>query len=231
MGPSPNQRPNESKCARWCAQGPSWTEALLAGVIGSVSGKPGDAKNDLLELDDPALPDGAVSGRVPSPTLIPAFDPSQYAEESEIRERMPTLTDEPLLEQARLQSFPTNAPPPRRQRSTMPPAPFPGPRDSSVEIDVGEDDLDALGPDEQIAILRARLAPLSRVPILAHQLSDIGSALEDPKTAYVIGFVDGILPLDTIIDVTGLPELDTLRVLDRMIGLGVVSIRGRHPRF
>jgi len=215
------------------ALGPSWTGDLMAGVIGSVSGKPGDAKNDLLELDDPALPDGAVSRTVASPTLIPTFDPSKYAEESEIRERMPTLTDESLLEQARLQSFPTNAPPPltRRQRSTMP-GPLTGnPRDSSVEIDVGEDDLDELGPDEQIAILRARLAPLSRVPMLAHQLSEIGPALEDPKTAYVIGFVDGILPLDTIIDVTGLPELDTLRVLDRMIGLGVVTIRGSHPRF
>jgi hypothetical protein len=192
-----------------------------------VSRTPGDAKKDLLELDDPAHPEDVGSGPVPCPTVIPTFDPRQYAEDSEIRERMPTFTDEPALEQARLQSFPTNAPPPRRAMSTLPGPLAASPRDSSAEIDVGEDDIDALAPDEQIAILRARLMPLTRVPVLAQQLSEVGAALEDPKTAYVIGFVDGLLPLDTIIDVTGLPELDTLRVLDRLVGQGIVIFRAR----
>lgn len=189
---------------------------------------PGDAKKELLELDDPLAGDAGVAsgiGTVEHPTVIPQFDPSQYAEESEIRERMPTLTDEAALEQARIQSMPTNFPPPRRPMSTVPGPLVPAGRDSSAEIDTDEADLDALGPDEQVAILTDRLAPMSRVPTLAREMTQLGGMLEDPKTAYVLGFVDGILPLETIVDVTGLPELDTLRVLDRMVAQGVVVFR------
>ena len=194
-------------------------------------------KSGLLELDDPTneigaeLP-GAESGvnPVPLPTIVPAFDPGQYAEESEVRERMPTITDEDALENARLQSLPSNLPPARRPMSTAPgPITVPGrnPRDSAVEIDTGEEDLEALDAEEQVAILSARLAPLSRVPSLAKEMTELGALLEDPKTAYVLGFVDGLLPLETIVDVTGLPELETLRVLDRMIAQSVVVFRGR----
>lgn len=175
----------------------------------------------LLDLDEPVCVFEEDDLSVGRPTVIPNFDPLQYAEESEIRERMPTLTDDAALEHARLQSLPTSAPPPRSPRSTLP-GQLANPRDSSVEIDVGEDDVDTLGPDVQIAILRGSLAPVTRVPVLARKLTEIGAALEDPKTAYVIGFVDGILPLETIIDVTGLSELDTLRVLDRLVAQGIL---------
>jgi hypothetical protein len=200
---------------------------------GRPTGKPGDAKKGLLELDDPApsqrsASEPAPSGTVARPTVRPSFDPRQYAEDSEIRERMPTFTDETALEQARLQSLPSNMPPARRPMSTIPGAIVAhNPRDSSVEIDTGEADVEALGVDEQVAILSAGLAPLSRVPVLAKEMKQLGPLLEDPKAAYVLGFVDGILPLETIIEVTGLPELDTLRVLDRMVGQGVVVFRPR----
>lgn len=184
----------------------------------------GDGEKELLELDDPSAADSEINA-VQHPTVIPSFDPSQYAEESEVRERMPTLTDETALEQARLQSFPTRFPPPRRPMSTVPGPLVPNARDSAAEIDTGEADVDALGEGEQIAILSDRLAPLSRVPTLSREMTELGSLLEDPKTAYILGFVDGILPLETIVDVTGLPELDTLRVLDRMVAQGVVVFR------
>jgi hypothetical protein len=201
-----------------------------------VGERPREAKKSgLLELDDPTSrsgsePAGVESGinPVPIPTIIPQYDPSQYAEESEIRERMPTLTDETALEHARLQSLPSNMPPPRRPMSTVP-GPLldatRNPRDSSVEIDTGEEDLESLDAGVQVAILSSRLAPLTRVPSLAKELAQLGALLEDPKTAYVLGFVDGLLPLETIIDVTGLPELETLRVLDRMVSQSVVIFR------
>jgi hypothetical protein len=201
-----------------------------------VGERPREAKKSgLLELDDPTSrsgsePAGVESGinPVPIPTIIPQYDPSQYAEESEIRERMPTLTDETALEHARLQSLPSNMPPPRRPMSTVP-GPLVdasrNPRDSSVEIDTGEEDLESLDASVQVAILSSRLAPLTRVPSLAKDLAQLGELLEDPKTAYVLGFVDGLLPLETIIDVTGLPELETLRVLDRMVSQSVVVFR------
>jgi hypothetical protein len=196
-----------------------------------VGNDPSDARKELLELDDPSTPVVRTSEPVPSglvvtrATVRPTFDPEQFAEDSEIRERMPTFTDEAALEDARLQSLPSNVPPARRPMSTVPGPLVANPRDSAVEIDTGEADIEALDAGEQTAILSARLAPLSRVPVLLGELTDFGHLLEDPKTAYVLGFIDGILPLETIVEVTGLPELDTLRVLDRMVAQGVVFFR------
>ncbi|MBX3190837.1 MAG: hypothetical protein KF819_27820 [Labilithrix sp.] len=188
-----------------------------------------DAKHELLELDDPLKqrdtrpPASDVQAtEVETPTLIPQFDPAAYAEESDIRERMPTLTDDDALESARLRSLPSYLPPARAPASTRPGPLTAEPEDSVAEVDMDEADLDVLPDDEQVAILRARLAPLTRVPALARPMTELGPLLEDPKTAYVLGFVDGILPLETIIEVTGLPELDTLRVLDRMLHHGVL---------
>jgi hypothetical protein len=185
------------------------------------------AKNALLELDEPGAPeapaDKEASGLLARPTVRPAFDL-----ETEIRDRMPTITDETALEQARLLSLPSTAPPARRPMSTVPgPIEMKNMRDSAAEIDAGEADVEGLDPADQLAILEGRLEPLTRVPMLAKELNELGTLLEDPKTAYVLGFVDGILPLETIIEVTGLPELDTLRVLDRMIDQAVVVFRSR----
>lgn len=199
----------------------------------SVPKDASDARRELIELDDPtnleASADDEKSGAQPIPTIIPDFDPQLFAEASEVRERMSTLVDEESLEQARLASLPSNNPPPRPLFSTSPGPLLVDDTDSLIEIDTDEADLDALDDDEQAAILRARLTPLSRVPTMMRKLTELGGLLEDPKTAYVLGFVDGILPLDTIIDVTGLPELDTLRVLDRMVSQGIVVFRPSRP--
>ena len=189
-------------------------------------------------LDDPADDPEAVESKVtasPTPTIVPAFSPEQYAEETEFRERMPTLTDDSALEEARLQSMRSVAPPARPLAVTSRPASpavtarpgpiVPTPRDSFVEIDTGESDLESLGVDDQVAILTVRLAPLTRVPVLAKDMTELGSEVQDPKTAYVLGFIDGILPLETIIEVTGLPELETLRMLDRLITQAVVVFK------
>jgi hypothetical protein len=174
-----------------------------------------DAKKKLLELDEPD-----------SPSSARALE-SGGAASSTVRERMATVTDDDALEQARLQSLPSNLPPARRPMSTVPAAAGYEMNDGGidVEIDSSEDELDVLPVGEQIYMLRARLAPLTRVPQLTKPLTELGALLADPKTAYVLGFVDGILPLDTIIDVTGLPEVDTLRVLERMVSQGVVLFR------
>lgn len=79
-------------------------------------------------------------------------------------------------------------------------------------------------PENDVARLRAKLSPLSRVPSLAKRINELGSLLEDPKAAYVLGFIDGVLTLETILDIAGLPEIETLALIDRMIGLGVVKL-------
>jgi len=184
-------------------------------------GGPSEHQDVEVDFDD----DEVASGEelVGPATIIPAYDPSKFAQESEIRERAATITDEVELEQARLASLPSNLPPPRRPMSTKPAVS--DHVEATVDIDSVEEDLDALGTEEQIAILRANLAPLDRVATLSKSLGELGALLEDPRTAYVLGFVDGILPLETIVDVTGLPELETLRILDHMIDEGIVILR------
>lgn len=184
-----------------------------------------DAKKELLELDDPALVGDAMDGAVPSgtqltpqarPTVIPAFDPSALAAQAtEQREQARTITNEVELEEARLASIGSQAPPPRRRI------------DSLVEIEAAEAEVDDLDEDAQVTVLTARLMPLDRVPELVRPISELGGELEDPKAAYVAGFVDGLLPLETIVEVAGLPALDTLKILDRMISHGVAVFRSR----
>jgi hypothetical protein len=180
-------------------------------------------KKDLLEVDAPALlvdapepvaPSGLQS-TAPRPTVIPTFDPLVYAKETEQREQAPTITNEVELEQARVASMASLAPPPRARAESL------------VQLEVVEvdDELDALDPDAQVAVLLDRLAPLARVPTLVKTPNELAVRLEDSKAAYIAGFVDGLLPLETIVDVAGLPQLDTLRVLDRMIALGLAVLR------
>jgi hypothetical protein len=83
-------------------------------------------------------------------------------------------------------------------------------------------------PEDLVPVLRAELEPMDRVPSLAGPLQDVGAAL-DPTSAFVLGFVDGVLPLETIIDVAGLPEPETLSILARMIREGVIVFRPPPP--
>jgi hypothetical protein len=193
--------------------GPTWTSDTIADVLVFVGSEPRDAKKKLLELDEPG---GPASSRGLG---------AESASSSTIRDRMATVTDEVALEHARLESLPSDVPPPPPSKPTVPAGPLP---DDLREASLGASSelvAEPLEPAEEMALLRKRLAPVTRVPELAKPLAQLGALLHDPQTAYVLGFVDGILPLDTIIEVTGLPELDTLRVLDRMVAQGIAIFR------
>jgi hypothetical protein len=181
-----------------------------------------DADEPLGDGDAPVSrsgPQSGHSGMLPRPALRPtkrpAFDLHRFAEEAVVRDRAPTITDEAATEEARITSLLMDSSPPGPESASAP------------ELAVQVSDVNALSIDEQTALLQAHMAPLSRVPSIARSLASFGSLVEDPKTAYVLGFVDGLLPLETIIEVCGLPEIDVLRILDRMIELGVIVFRKR----
>ena len=161
-----------------------------------MAGDPDDAKKGPIpELDEP------THDPAPRPTVKPAFDLVQYAQDNvpPARERVSTLSDEDATEQARIASVLIDSTPPR---------PF-------------------FVTSEDAGAIRARLAPLSRVPSLTKSIAELGSSVDDPKSAYVLGFVDGVLPLETIVDVTGLPEVETLQILERLIVQGAVRFKGK----
>jgi hypothetical protein len=77
---------------------------------------------------------------------------------------------------------------------------------------------------DEAAIEDARLhciAPMDRIPALTRPIQEMAMAL-DPTTAFVLGFIDGLLPLETILDVAGLPEAETLAIIERMIQENVI---------
>lgn len=159
----------------------------------------------------------------PRDTMKPAFDVEKYAESLTGRERMATIVDEEATEQARIASVLMDSNPP-----AMPAVA------SDVEIiasqppkfgDLGSEPAPPLEAADEVAFYRARLAPMSRVPSLVRPITELGGVIEDPKTAFVLGFVDGLLPLDTIVEVAGLPEAEALRILDRAIGQYVIAFR------
>ena len=180
-----------------------------------MAGEPRDAKR-LHDLDDEDGEDqaGLESGTVPRETVRPAFDVERYAEDTIGRERLPTITDEAATEEARIASVLMDSTPPRARASAP-----------EIELAVRYSDVEALREEEQLAFLRARLAPMTRIPTLTRNITELGPLIEDPKTAYILGFIDGLLPLETIVEVAGLPELDTLRILDRAVEQYVITFR------
>lgn len=179
------------------------------------------SQQDAENLDDPfadaRIEEPAESGlipREPRETVRPSFDVEAYAEDSVVRERLPTIIDEAATEEARIASVLMDSRPPAARASAP---------DIQLAVTYGE--VEALEPDEQLAFLRARLAPMTRVPTLARKITELGPVIEDPKTAYILGFVDGLLPLETIVEVAGLPEIDALRILERAIDQHAVVFR------
>ena len=82
--------------------------------------------------------------------------------------------------------------------------------------------LESVPPSGDASEIRTRLSPLDRIPTLAKSIDELPADLREPRTAFVLGFIDGVLPLETIIEVTGLPEPETLSILERLIAQGAV---------
>src|SRR5262245_61843068 len=127
----------------------------------------------------------------PRATIKPAYDVERYAEDTVHRERMVTIVDAVATEEARVASVLMHSSPPTRAS---------GGHSGEVEVDLAVEysEVEELDPDEQLALLRAQLAPLSRVPALTRRMAELGPVIADAQTAYVLGFIDGLLPLETI---------------------------------
>jgi hypothetical protein len=182
-----------------------------------------DANREVLPDPEDAENEGASSAKVARDTVKPAFDVEEYAESVTGRERLSTIVDAEATEEARLASVlmdSTPPEPPTRRIDLDLDAP-------EVEVLLSDDEVIAeeLEGEEEIAFLRARLAPMTRVPTLVRPITELGSVIEDPKTAYMLGFVDGLLPLDTLVEVAGLPEVEALRILDRAVDQYVLTFR------
>jgi hypothetical protein len=70
-----------------------------------------------------------------------------------------------------------------------------------------------------------RIGPLDRVPIVMVPRDQLRWLSIDHKAGFVLSLVDGVSSLEMIIDVSGMPELDTLRILSELAQQRIISFR------
>lgn len=125
------------------------------------------------------------------------------------RPSMPTLTDPAELEHARRLSMKTT--PPRAMAATEPPTSPPP----------------ASGPATSASVeqLRALLGPLDRVPVVLVAREQLRWLAIDHRAGFVLSLVDGVSTASTILDVSGMPEAEALRILAELVQQDIVGLR------
>jgi hypothetical protein len=72
---------------------------------------------------------------------------------------------------------------------------------------------------------QTRIGPLDRVPVVMVPRDQLRWLSIDHKAGFVLSLVDGVSNLEMIIDVSGMPELDTLRILSELAQQRIISLR------
>jgi hypothetical protein len=70
-----------------------------------------------------------------------------------------------------------------------------------------------------------RIGPLDRVPVVMVPRDQLRWLSIDHKAGFVLSLVDGVSSVEMIIDVSGMPELDTLRILSELTQQRIISLR------
>jgi len=96
----------------------------------------------------------------------------------------------------------------------------------------------AIDPDDLVAktcaatcrgVLRkmysARIGPLDRVPMVMVARDQLRWLSIDHRAGFVLSLIDGVSSLEMILDVTGMPELDALRILSELVQQRIISFR------
>lgn len=70
-----------------------------------------------------------------------------------------------------------------------------------------------------------RVGPLDRVPVVMVARDQLRWLTIDHRAGFVLSLIDGVSSLDMILDVSGMPELDALRILSELAQQRIVSFR------
>lgn len=70
-----------------------------------------------------------------------------------------------------------------------------------------------------------RIGPLDRVPVVMVPRDQLRWLSIDHRAGFVLSLVDGVSTLEMIIDLSGMPELDTLRILSELAQQRIISLR------
>lgn len=98
-------------------------------------------------------------------------------------------------------------PPPAATPSFRPPPPAAAP---------------SVPPQETEESLLSRIGPVTSVPVL---VADVTKVNLDPRAAFVLRFLDGMSSIDDILDASGLPRVEALRILAALVEARVIALR------
>ncbi len=71
----------------------------------------------------------------------------------------------------------------------------------------------------------ARLAPLDRAPIVVVPRTQMRWLSIDHRAGFVLSLIDGSSTVETILDVSGMPKLDALRILHELVQQKIVAFK------
>ncbi len=71
----------------------------------------------------------------------------------------------------------------------------------------------------------SRLGPLDRVPLVAVARDQMRWLTIDHRAGFILSHVDGISNLEEIVDISGMAELDALRILSELVQQRIISFR------
>jgi HD-GYP domain-containing protein (c-di-GMP phosphodiesterase class II) len=83
----------------------------------------------------------------------------------------------------------------------------------------------SMPPEELERSCLETLGSLDRVPRVKVATADLGKLALDHRAGFVLTFVDGASSIETILDASGLPRLELLRILRDLVRAGVVVVQ------
>ena len=72
---------------------------------------------------------------------------------------------------------------------------------------------------------RARIGNLDRVPVVSVARDQMRWLSIDHRAGFVLSLIDGVSTVEMILDVTGMPELDALRILSELVQQRIIGFR------
>jgi hypothetical protein len=100
---------------------------------------------------------------------------------------------------------------------------------TAVDLALSEDPNSALAQklilrnrDTTMNVFQAFLGDLHRTPVLARPLHELASSPISPRAAFLLSRVDGLLSLDEILDVSGMPSMEAYRYLCQLFLRGIL---------
>lgn len=114
------------------------------------------------------------------------------------------------------------APPPKRSAPPGQPSAQP-PRPSAIPTSpqpLGPATRATAGSRAEGAYLR-RLGSMQAIPRMVRAMQDLEL---DQRSGFVCSFIDGVSSIEDIVDVSGVPKLEVLRILDDLVAQGGVSV-------